>query len=66
MSAAARAVGLAEAFEDEREELGVDPRTRVAHDDPHVRVHALDAQMDAAPAGGELDGIGEQIPEDLL
>ena len=32
----------------------------------HAVLYALDAQMDAAPAGRELDGIGEQIPQDLL
>src|SRR5262247_3113691 len=62
----ARRVGLAEAFKDIGQEIRADAFARVAHGDANVRVNALQARFDAASLRGELDGVGEQVPDHLL
>src|SRR5499426_464830 len=62
----ARRVGLAEAFKDIGQEIRADAFARVAHGDANVRVHALQARFDAASLRGELDRVGEQVPDHLL
>src|SRR2546430_1733210 len=61
-----RALRLPEPVEDVRQEGGLDPLTGVAHGDLDVRVDALEAELDAPVPRGELDGVREQVPEDLL
>src|SRR5262245_58941512 len=62
----ARGVGLSEAVKDIWQEIRPDAFARVAHGDANVRVHALQARFDAASLRGELDGVGEQVPDHLL
>src|SRR5262245_66655645 len=61
----ARRVGLAEAFKDIGQEIRADAFARVAHGDANVRVNALQPRFDAASLRGELDGVGEQVPDYL-
>jgi len=63
---ARRGVGLAEALEDVGEELRLDPHPGVGDDDLDVRVDPRDEHLDLPPLGGELDGVGEQVPDHLL
>src|SRR4030095_2025159 len=62
----ARRVGLAEAVKDVEQEIRADAFARVAHGDANVRVNALQPRFDAASLRGELDGVGEQVPDYLL
>src|SRR5262245_20046411 len=62
----ARRVGLAEADKDIGQEIMADAFARIAHCDANVRVNALQPRFDAASLRGELDGIGEQVPDHLL
>ena len=66
MAAGRRCVGLAEAFEHVREEVGRDADARVAHANDHLLVLASQAHRHLAVRGRELDGIGQQIPHHLL
>ena len=61
-----RCIGLAEALEDVREKLRRDAHAGVADADLHVRFDALHEQLDASALGCEFDGVGEQVPDDLL
>src|SRR6266478_1314054 len=61
-----RAVRLLEALEDARQELRPDALARVAHGDLDVRVEPFEHHLDAPALRRELDGIGEEIPRDLL
>ena len=59
-------VGLAEAVEDVREELGLDAHAGVDDADLDVRVDPLQEHLHLAALGRELHGVGEQVPDDLL
>src|SRR5439155_19359524 len=63
---AAPAVGLLEGLEDVRQELRLDPLALVADGDDGLAVDAREPQEDAAAPGGELDGVREEVPHDLL
>ena len=60
------AVGLAEAAEQMIEEFRRDAVAGVTHGDHPVIAVGLQLQVDAAFGRGELDGVGEQVPEHLL
>src|SRR5262245_29662444 len=62
----ARRVGLSETVKDIRQEIRADAFARVAHGDANVRVYALQERFDAASLRGELDRVGEQVPDHLL
>src|SRR5438876_10168950 len=66
MPSHAPAVGLLERLEDVRQELGLDPLALVADGDDGLAVDAREPQEDAAAPGGELDGVREEVPHDLL
>ena len=66
MRAGRRGVRLAEAVEDERQELRGDALARVGDAHDHVRVFAVDGDADAAARAGELDRVGQQVPDHLL
>ena len=57
---------LAETFEDVGEEIGIDAGAGVADADLDVGVDALEVDLDTAALGGKFDGVGEEIPDDLL
>jgi hypothetical protein len=59
-----RIVGLLEPAEQPLANLGVEPDARVANGELEGLVLALDGQGHLAPVG-ELDGVAEQIAEDL-
>ena len=61
-----RCVTLAEALEDVRQDVGGNALTRVAHVDLHVAVDLAQHDLDAAAARRELDGVAQQVPDDLL
>src|SRR5581483_1171986 len=61
-----RAVGLAEALEDVRQEVPADALPGVADRDLDVRVDPRERDLHAAPFGRELDRVREQVPDDLL
>ncbi len=61
-----RPVGLAEAVEDVRQEVGADADAGVGHPDDGVAPLLAQADLDPARPGGELDGVGEQVPDHLL
>src|SRR5262249_32191625 len=56
----------AEGLEDVRNEGGIDPLAAVADDQPHAAEVALQPDLDATAAGGELDGVAQKIPRHLL
>ena len=62
----ARALGLAEAFEHVREEVGRDAAPRVGDQDSGVCAVTGQSRGDAATALGELDRVGEDVPHHLL
>ena len=59
-------VGLPEALEDVGEELGGDALAVVADLEHDRGAHAGHAHPDVPAAGGELDGVAEQVPHHLL
>ena len=62
-----RRLCLPEALEDVGQELGGMPIPVSATEDPTAPSPSLDeAQHDASAAGRELDGIRQQVPDDLL
>ena len=60
-----RPLRLAVELEDVRREVGADAGTRI--DDRQTRVVAvpLQSDVDLASGGRELDGVAEQVPDDL-
>src|SRR5439155_13066258 len=62
----ARAVGLPEAIEDVRQELGRDAAAGVAHAKLRLGARPLEADRDASVARRELDRGGEEVPDHLL
>ncbi|OEZ52482.1 hypothetical protein DUGA6_61160 [Duganella sp. HH105] len=59
-----RRVGLREGIEDRLQPLRRDADAGVLHGDPQLALGRAGAQADAA-GGGELDGVVEQVAEDL-
>ncbi len=57
---------LREPLEDVRQERGSMPAARVGHDQACGPVDRVDPHVHAAAAGRELDGVGEQVRDDLL
>src|SRR5919204_10165 len=62
----APAVALAEAVEDVGEEVGVDAGARVRDRHLGLAVRARESHAHAPARGRELDGVREEVPEDLL
>src|SRR5439155_2666249 len=60
------AVGLLKAIEDGGEELGGDSLPGVRHADLELRPGSIEAHLDLSLQGGELDRIGDEVPDDLL
>src|SRR6185312_7249324 len=61
-----RAVLLAEALEDVRQELRLDPLARVGDGDLQVLAAHRELHVDAPAGSRELDGVGKKVAEDLL
>ena len=61
-----RRVALPEPLEQVRNELRLDADAGVGHADLDVGVHALEQDLDLAVLRRELDGVGQQVPDDLL
>jgi hypothetical protein len=59
-------VSLAEAVENVGQELAADADARVLHSDFHLRLDDLGLDHYLPALGRELDGVGEQVPDDLL
>src|SRR5579862_3984833 len=59
-------VALPKAFEDRTDRSRFDPFSSVRHDDLDVGIYPLEANLNFAALGRELDGIGNQVPYDLL
>ena len=66
LRARARGIRLPERFEDPAEELRRDAAAGIADPDHGVRARAVEGQGDASISRRELDGVGEQVPDDLL
>src|SRR6185436_8400902 len=47
-------------------ELRGDALARIGHDDADLLLVALESQLDATTTWGELDGVREKVPHDLL
>ena len=60
------AVGLTESVEDMRQELGFNPYTVVADGDFDLISGAAQTHFDTPAFVRELDGIRQQVPDDLL
>src|SRR5687767_13034256 len=60
------ALELAEPVEDEGEKSRLDPLAGVAHGEPDVRAFAFETDRDLSFRRRELDGVGQQVPNDLL
>src|SRR5262245_25671966 len=61
-----RAVGLAKPIEDVRQKSGIDAYAGVRERDLDLALDAPEARFDAPAFIRELDGVREQIPDDLL
>ena len=66
MPAGRGGIRLAEAVKDVGQEFGLDAFAGVGDADFQVGIDPLAAAPGPARPGRELDGVGEQIPEDLL
>src|SRR5207247_10576813 len=60
------AVGLPEAVEYERQDVGRDADAVIAHVDDDAVVAGLDVHGDMAVWEAELHRIGDEVPDDLL
>jgi len=60
------APGLSKLLEHVGQEGGRDAGSGVLHRYLHLPVHRLDAHAHRAAFGGELDGVGEEVPQHLL
>src|SRR6185503_7350165 len=49
-----------------RQELRADSLPRVGHGHFHLQADAFDRHVDASAFGGELDGVGEEVPDHLM
>ena len=65
-STGSAAVGLSKAIKDIRQEFRIDAHARVRDRDLHVTVLPAQADGHAATFGSKLDGVGEEVPKDLL
>src|SRR5262249_8033167 len=63
-SVLARRYAALEPLEDVRKPIGVDPHSVIAHREPGVAVAKIETHVDGR-AGAELDGVREQIRDDL-
>ena len=61
-----RAFRLTEPFEDPRQEFPADADASVGNHDLDVRIDPFDSQLHTARSRGELHGVREQVPHDLL
>jgi hypothetical protein len=66
LAAAGRGAALPEALEEVGDELGIQSRAVVLHGELDVRVHAQQPDLHPPALGGELDGVREEVPDDLL
>src|SRR5439155_10582192 len=66
MSTADRRLLLPEAVEHEGEEVRSNPLASIAHRDSRQRVGPLQPDVHPAPRWRELEGIGQEVPDDLL
>src|SRR5207253_1335811 len=66
LGARTRRITLPEPVEDVREEGPGDPLARVPDGQARAVVEGLEADLDAPLRRGELDGVREQVREDLL
>src|SRR5215471_21023004 len=66
VTARGRRIRLPEAVEYKRQKVGADPFTGVDHTDLRMVFGALQPDFDAAAGRGELDRIGQKIPDHLL
>ena len=62
----ARAIRLRETLEDEGKHVGSDARSCVADDYLDVRVDALQVNLNSSALRGELHGVHQEVPYDLL
>src|SRR5689334_9159471 len=61
-----RAVSLPKTIEHVRQKVGLDPDTRVVHDDLNVRIDTLQRDLDHAALPRKLHAVRQQVPNDLL
>src|SRR4029453_3455332 len=61
-----RAVGLLESSKNVRQKFRPDPLAGVAYGDSSISAFRFQPRLDVPAAGRVFDGIGEQIPNDLL
>ena len=66
MGACRRAVLLPETVEHVRKKRRIDPFSCVPHGDDGHRLLGSHEHLDPAPLAGELDGVGQQVPDGLL
>src|SRR5207247_2379650 len=62
----ARALRLAKAIEDVRQELRTDAGARVRHDDACLARPGFEHHVDATARWRELDRVRQEVPDDLL
>ena len=58
-------VGLPEPLEDVREELAIDSVSRVSDREAGLVADPAEGDLDSTAVGGELDGVPEQVGDDL-
>ena len=61
-----RRIGLPERVEQEGHEFRRDALALVHHRNAHVDITGFDRHLDVRPLRAELDGVGQQVPDDLL
>src|SRR5206468_905936 len=59
-------VALTKAIENVGKEIWTDSLAGIGHLEPQVRIDAIQAHLDFAPPGGDLHGIGQEVPRHLL
>ena len=66
MQACRRGVHLPEPLEQMRPKRRIDALSRVPDDDFGLRIEMTQFDVDPAAGRGELDGVGQEIPDNLL
>src|SRR5688572_2812633 len=66
MLARRSSVSLTKALKNVRKEIRLDTDARVGNADFNVRVYALEGDLHVAASGREFDGVGDQVPDNLL
>src|SRR5262245_15946199 len=66
VTARVRSVLLSEAVKNAGQEFGRNAFARVAHGERQARPRALECHFHSPAFGREFDGVGEQVPDDLL